>query len=200
MKIIGLTGGIASGKSTVSRMIQKMGLPVICADKLAREVVNKGKPAYHQIIKKFGKEILLKNGQINRPLLGKMVFANAQKRKQLNRIVHPYVIDEMKNSLSRLKKKGAKIVFLDVPLLFETELDCLCDRTMVVYAPEKILKRRLQKRDGLNAKEIENRLASQMSIESKLKKGDWVIDNSQSRTKTEKQLLETIQLLIHQRR
>lgn len=136
--IIGLTGGIASGKSTVSEMLKKRGIPVIDADLIAREVVEVGKKAYTEIVNAFGKEILNEDLTINRARLGSIVFQNEDKREKLNSIVHPEVRLEMKRRQEQLISEGAKAVVLDIPLLFESNLKHLVDKVIVVYTEEKI--------------------------------------------------------------
>ncbi|TXK89951.1 dephospho-CoA kinase, partial [Parageobacillus sp. SY1] len=130
---IGLTGGIASGKSTVTEMIRGLGIPVIDADQVARDVVKVGEEAYEQIIKTFGQDILQENGEIDRAKLGAIVFYNEQERKKLNAIVHPAVRRRMLAEKEAYVQKGAKTIVLDIPLLFESELTHLIDKIIVVY-------------------------------------------------------------------
>ncbi len=188
MKIIGLTGSIGSGKSTVSGIIRKMGIPVICADHIAKQVVETGQPAYRKIIKNFGQKILNPDKSLNRTLLGQLVFGSATKRKQLNRIVHPYVIKHIRQQLASHKKKKTPLIVLDIPLLYEEKLDSLCNEVIVVYAPAKKMLERVRRRDLLPVKEIKNRIASQVSIEKKKKKADWIIDNSKRVESTKRQV------------
>lgn len=188
MKIIGLTGGIASGKSTVSKIIRQMRIPVICADEIAHLAIVPGKPAYKKIVKEFGKEMLHADKTVNRTKLGSLVFSSSSKREILNSIVHPEVIHEMKEEIENLKKKKANFVVLDIPLLFEEKLDKMCDEVILVYTPQEILKKRLALRDHLNPTEVENRLVSQMPIEEKKKKADHIIDNSGNLAKTKEQV------------
>ena len=195
MKIIGLTGGIASGKSTVAAMIRSEGIPVLCADELARHVVDPGKPAYKKIVKAFGRIILNKDKTINRARLGAVVFVSETKREKLNTIVHPEVIRELKKLIGNLKRRGKKAVVLDIPLLFEGKLDRLCDKVIVVYAPETKMKKRLKERNSLSADEIKNRIASQMPIEEKRKRADIVIDNSGPLSKTRLQVRAVLECL-----
>lgn len=186
MKIIGLTGGIGSGKSTVSQMIRRAGIPVICADKYAREVVGPGRKAYKKIVKTFGKEILKKNKTINRLKLGSIVFQSPGKRKILNKIVHPEVLRQMKQETKGLK--GKKPAIWDVPLLFEAGFDKMCGVIVLVDSPEKTRIKRLMKRDDLSQSEIKKRMASQMPMKKKRKKADYIIDNSGTIIKTKRQV------------
>ena len=217
MKIIGLTGGIASGKSTVARWLKRRGIPVICADDLARKAVARKSAALQKIVRAFGRQVLKSGGELNRPLLAKIVFASPKKRKILNRIVHPFVVSEIKKKIQKMDSppitagndklisplplwEGArgrgKVIVLDVPLLFEEKLDRLCDKTVVVYAPAALQRKRLKKRNKLSDREITNRLKSQMPIEKKKRLADFVIDNSGSLEKTKKQLIVILRALL----
>ncbi len=195
MKVIGLTGGIASGKSTVSRLMREKGIPVICADELARGVVEPGKSAYKKILKEFGKEILHPDKTLNRPKLALLVFSSPKKLKTLNSLIHPAIIQEMKKEIERFRKKKEKKIILDIPLLFEEGLDKLCDKVIIVYVPEKIQRERLKKRENLSDQEITSRLKSQMPIEEKKKRGHYTIDNNVSLIETKEQIEKMIQRL-----
>lgn len=188
MKIIGLTGGIGTGKSTVARMLKKRRIPVICADRIAREALNVGHPCFDRVVSTFGKGILNPTRTINREDLARIVFSSTRARRKLNRIVHPYVIREMKMEIARLKKSGKKRVVLDIPLLYEEKLDRICDKVIVVYAPEKMALRRLLKRKGMSGEDARRRLKTQISIEKKKKWADYVIDNSGSLLATQIQV------------
>ncbi|MCK9905995.1 dephospho-CoA kinase, partial [Frankia sp. Cpl3] len=133
--ILGLTGGIATGKSTVSAMLRERGIPVIDADQIAHEVVEPGKHAYEAIVDHFGSDILLPDGRINRKLLGEIVFSDEGERHKLNCIVHPEVRRVMREQAEEAEKAGAEIVFMDIPLLFESKLQHMVDKVVVVYAP-----------------------------------------------------------------
>lgn len=184
MLVIGLTGGIASGKSTVARMIQNLGISLICADSLVHDALKLSNPAYKMVVQSFGSKILDRDGSINRVRLGKIVFTDPHQRKSLEEIIHPWVTDQIKRGIKDHKARGTPFLFLDVPLLFESGLDRLCDHTVVVDVPEEILKKRLASRDPLKPREIDQRLASQMSLEEKKKRADFIIDNSGTKAKT----------------
>ncbi|MEK4383214.1 dephospho-CoA kinase [Aeribacillus sp. FSL K6-2848] len=186
--IIGLTGGIASGKSTVSEMLKKRGIPVIDADLIAREVVEVGKKAYTEIVNAFGKEILNEDLTINRARLGYIVFQNEDKREKLNSIVHPEVRLEMKRRQEQLISEGAKAVVLDIPLLFESNLKHLVDKVIVVYTGEKNQLERLMKRNNFSKKEALSRINAQMPLKEKVKFADAVINNDGTLEETEQQL------------
>lgn len=182
VKIIGLTGGIATGKSTVTKILLNKGCKVIDADKIARDVVEIGKQAYDDIVEKFGKCILNEDLTINRKKLGNIIFKSRKKRELLNKIVHPKVVDEIKRQIQILSGDN-NVVFLDIPLLIE-ELNELSsqglrvDEIWLVYADEEIQLRRLMERDNLNREEAINRIRSQISIVEKKKYADVIIDNS----------------------
>ncbi|MEK5270880.1 dephospho-CoA kinase [Aeribacillus sp. FSL K6-8394] len=186
--IIGLTGGIASGKSTVSEMLKKRGIPVIDADLIAREVVEVGKKAYTEIVNAFGKEILNEDLTINRARLGSIVFQNEDKREKLNSIVHPEVRLGMKRRQEQLISEGAKAVVLDIPLLFESNLKHLVDKVIVVYTEEKNQLERLMKRNNFSKEEALSRINAQMPLKEKVKFADAVINNDGTLEETEQQL------------
>ncbi|WP_027410192.1 dephospho-CoA kinase [Anoxybacteroides tepidamans] len=186
---IGLTGGIASGKSTVSRMLKEYGIPVVDADVIAREVVNVGEEAYRQIVEVFGNDILQENGEIDRAKLGSIVFNNEEKRKQLNAIVHPAVRKTMMAQRESYIQSGAKTVVLDIPLLFESNLTHLVDKVIVVYVDEAIQLERLMKRNGLSKTDATARIRSQMPLIEKKVYADAVIDNNGAVDETREQLL-----------
>ncbi|MFI5359294.1 MAG: dephospho-CoA kinase [Halanaerobiales bacterium] len=174
--IIGLTGGIASGKSTVSNYLAELGAIIIDADKIAHEIMEKGKTAYWQVIEAFGREILAENGEIDRSRLGKIVFNNLEKKKILEEITHPQVIREMREKIEEYRAEN-KVIVLDVPLLFEAGLDSMVDETWVVYVDRETQLQRLIARDGLSYEEANKRIQAQMSLEKKRVLADFVINN-----------------------
>ena len=194
--VLGLTGGIASGKSTVSTMIRKHGIRVIDADIISREVVEVGKPAYRQIVELFGKDILHDNDTINRERLGALIFADEKKRNQLNRIVHPAVREELLKQTKEEKEQDAKAVVLDIPLLFESKLTHLVDKTILVYVDEKTQLERLMKRNGFSEDEAMMRIRSQLPLKEKIILSDELINNNGSIEETEIQLHEILSKLM----
>ena len=185
--IIGLTGGISSGKSTVSTMFSTLHIPVIDADKVSREVVEPGKSAYHEIRRVFGQEIFKKDQTLNRKKLGAIIFADEEKRKQLNAIVHPAVRKEMLQQRDHYVEQGEKCVVLDIPLLFEGNLTSMVDKTIVVAVGEDVQLQRLMARDQLTIMEAKQRIKSQMPIREKVDLADAVINNNGSKIDSEKQ-------------
>ena len=191
--IIGLTGGIATGKTTISNLFIKHNIPVIDSDILARKVVEKNQPAYNKIIQEFGSDILLSSGDLNRKLLGEIIFNDDHKRKILNNIVHPEVRKATIEAIDIYQKLGYKVIVLDVPLLFESHFDELCDYTVVVYANESVQLDRLIKRDNLTMEEAMKRINTQMSLTEKVKLAHFTIDNSNSLIETKAQFTKLMQ-------
>lgn len=190
--VIGITGGIASGKSTISNIIRSLGFVVVDADIAAREVVMPGEPAYQKIIETFGEEILLENKEINRAKLGSIIFHNEEKRLILNSIVHPAVRQKMLADKDAAIERGEKTVFMDIPLLFESKLTYMVDRTILVYVDENTQLKRLIERNQLSKEEALARIQSQMPLSEKKALADAVIDNNGTIDQSKEQLLEIL--------
>jgi dephospho-CoA kinase len=190
--VIGLTGGIASGKSTVSNMLKEMNITVVDADLEARLAVEKGEPAYQKIISGFGADILLDNGEIDRQKLGSIIFHDSEKRQLLNSIVHPEVRVRMNNKIESAIQGGEQVVVLDIPLLFESKLTRMVQKTILVYVDREVQLKRLMERNSLSLEEAEARIKSQMPLSEKVALADEVIDNNGSLTETNKQLREIL--------
>lgn len=175
MKVIGLTGGIASGKSTVADLLEQHGFVIVDADVAAREAVAKGSEGLLEVQRVFGDRAIV-DGEMDRKYIGSIVFNDLEKRKQLNAIIHPRVREIME----RKKKKALTThhVIMDIPLLFENNLEHTVDEVWVVYVPEELQKVRLMSRNGLSESEAEARIKSQISIEDKRKMADIIIHNS----------------------
>lgn len=182
IKIIGITGGIATGKSSVSRLISENGFVVIDCDTIAREVVEIGRPAYKDIVREFGKEILDEDYNINRKKLGNIIFNDEKKRLVLNKIVHPSIIKNIKEQI-RFYSSDNDVIFIDMPLLIE-ELDNLKKYGIIfheiwlVYVEKHIQIKRLMARDNIDLNKALARINSQMPLDDKLKYADIIIDNS----------------------
>jgi dephospho-CoA kinase len=188
---IGLTGGIACGKSTVAAMLVRRGAQLIDADRLAREVVEPGSPALARVAERFGPEVLQPDGSLDRKKLGEIVFRDEAARKDLESILHPPIRALMRARMEELERlMPDKPVVVDVPLLFESKLQSYFQETLLVYIPRELQLKRLQARDGLTAEQAERRLAAQMPIEEKRKLADAVIDNSGTLEETERQVDE----------
>jgi dephospho-CoA kinase len=175
---IGLTGGIACGKSTVSAMLVSRGAILIDADRIAREVVEPGSAALSKVAERFGQAVIQADGSLNRKRLGELVFADPSARKDLEGLLHPSIRSLMRERMVSLEKLYPdKLIVVDVPLLYESGLQAMFSEIMVVYVPREVQLDRLMKRDGLTLEQAENRLAAQMSIELKKEQADYVIDN-----------------------
>lgn len=202
--VVGLTGGIASGKSTVSSMLRDEGIPVICADDLARKAVEPGKPATTEIRRLFGADVFDSTGHLDRVAMARLVFRDPARRQLLESIIHPRVSEEKERQISELDSMGYPIVIVDVPLLYEASWEKAFDLIIVVYIPRELQEKRLADRDGISLREIQSRLDAQMDIEEKRKRADVVIDNSASadatRTQMEKALRELVELAAVKRR
>ncbi len=189
MFIIGLTGGIATGKSTVVEILSRKGAYIIDADQLAREVVEPNQSAWREIVSWLGDSVLLPDQKLDRAKIAELVFGDPQKLKTLNAIIHPWVgarILELTKEIEQ-KEPDAVIVY-DIPLLIEAGMQEMVDLILLVYAPRELQLKRLEERDGLNPEEAELRLAAQLAIDEKRKYAHQVIDNSGSLAETEKQV------------
>jgi len=187
--IIGLTGGIASGKSTVSNMLKGLAIPVIDADVIAKEIVQKDRPAYRDIVRTFGTGILAEDLQLDRPKLGAIVFQDEGKRQLLNQIVHPAVRKEMLAQKEFFLQEGHETVVLDIPLLFESKLTALVDKVLLVFVDDSVQRERLMTRNNFTKEEAEARIRSQMPLGQKVSLADEVINNNGTMEETKEQLL-----------
>lgn len=186
---IGLTGGIATGKSTVAKLLTDRGAILIDLDGIAREVVEPGQPSLLAIAERFGQTVIQADGTLDRKKLGSIVFADAAERKALEAITHPAIRAVMKRRMAEHESRYPdKLVVVDVPLLFESKLESYFERIMVVYVPRDAQLRRLMERDKLTAEEAEKRLNAQMDIEDKRLKADILIDNGGSLANTTEQI------------
>lgn len=185
--IIGLTGGIATGKSTVSQMFQSRNIPVIDADKIAHQVMEIGKPAYQKILETFGEEAVCSTGHLNRKKIAQIVFNNEERLDKLNGIVHPEVWKATEQEIARYRMMQEPYVVIDVPLLFESHFDELCDLCVVVFTDEQTQLERLMSRDHSSLEDAQKRINAQMPLKEKLIRADFKIDNSLSILETRKQ-------------
>jgi len=178
MTLVGLTGGIATGKSTFAAALRARGVPVIDADQLARQVVAQGGPALPAIAAAFGPSVLTAAGDLDRKAMASLAFADPAARRRLEAITHPAIRRAMEEETARLAAAGHGLVVYDSPLLFEAGLESSVSLVVVVYAPREVQLRRLQARDGLGRAEAEARLAAQRPIEEKADLADVVVDNT----------------------
>lgn len=176
--IIGLTGGIGSGKSTVARAFETLGAAWVDADDVAREIVLPGEPALIAIHNRFGDQVMHQDGTLNRAALREIVFNDPEQRQWLESVTHPKIRERLVQHLETLKNQGAPYVLLVSPLLFETGQDALVKRAVVVDVPQALQLSRTQQRDGVSESQVHAILAAQLSREQRLAKADDVIDNS----------------------
>ena len=199
MIVIGLTGGVATGKSTVAKLFKQCGAIVIDADALARDVVQPGKPAWRESVRYFGADILHPDKTIDRQALGQIVFQNRTKLRQLERIIHPRVAREQQRLTRQVAKNDPKaVVVYDVPLLFEAGIDKRVDKTIIVTADQETQIARLKKRNGLTRAEALRRIKSQMPLVKKRRLADYVLDgttNPRSLAKSVRQLYTSFRSL-----
>ena len=176
--IIGLTGSIASGKSTVAKMIQSYNLPIVDADLVARQVVEPGTPTLQKIAEAFGKEVIAENGSMDRAKVGSIIFHNEEMRQTLNRIIHPAIREEMLRQRDELMSYGEKNIFMDIPLLFESKLEHFVEKILVVSVNEDVQLQRLMARNGFTEEEAKARIATQIPVKEKEQLADAVIHNN----------------------
>jgi len=195
--LVGLTGSIATGKSTVSGMFEQLGAVVIDADKLAREVVEPGEPALAQIVEEFGRGVLQPDGTLDRKKLGAVIFGDAARRKRLEEITHPAIRDRFMRRLADLAARGFEgIVFWDAPVMIETGGHKSMEKLVVVATDEATQRARLCARDTIDPVEAQRKIATQMSVAEKAKLADYVIDNGGDRAATEAQVREVYAALL----
>ena len=199
-KLIGLTGGIASGKSTVSSILVKKGYKVIDADKIAREVVEVNKPAYIEIINSFGNSILEEDGSINRKKLADLVFSDETLLKKLNDITHPYIYIRIKEDIDKYCKKD-DVVFVDIPLLYETYSSLInynidFYEIWLIYVDESTQIKRLMMRNSIDINEAKKRIKTQIPMKDKVKQATRIIDNRGDISRLEKKIDIAIRELV----
>ena len=196
MIIAGLTGGIASGKSTVSGFFADAGARIIDADKIAREVVRPASPAYAEILSFFGRTILLPDGEIDRQRLGDIIFNDPEKKARLNAIVHPRVFERSTERITQITAQTPNaVVIMDIPLLLEAGMEKELAEVIVVYVPETLQLERLMKREGIGENAARVRIRSQMPIDEKRKRATIVIDNSGTLSDSRRQALAVFERL-----
>jgi len=187
MRVLGLTGGIGSGKSMVAQTLARLGAVVIDADQLAREVVEPGQPALQEIATAFGRDVLLSDGRLDRSKLAGIIFADPAKRATLDAITHPRIRARMDEEI-KARRSGPGVLIVDIPLLYENARTHSVERVIVVWVDPQTQLRRIRQRDGLSAEAARQRIAAQMPLDAKRARADHVIDNSGSREDTRRQV------------
>jgi dephospho-CoA kinase len=180
VKVVGLTGGIASGKSTVADLLRARGAKVIDADVVAREIVEPGEDAYNEIVAEWGPEVLGPDGALDRARLGAIIFSDAEARLKLNAMTHPRVRRRMLEQAEALRQEPAPppVAVLDIPLLFENGLEALVEETWLVYLDPTHQLERLMRRNGFSREEAEQRIAAQLPLSEKARRATRLIDNN----------------------
>ena len=179
--VVGITGGISTGKSTVLEMLRKLGCQAISADDLAREILAPGEPAYSEVLDRFGRDVLAADGTIDRSLLARIVFADKHAREDLNRITHPRIIQKLQSAINEFRdttEPENAVLAVEIPLLFECNLRNIVDHVLVVAAEQEIQLSRLTTRTGITRDEAVRRIQSQLDLNEKVRMADYVIWNN----------------------
>lgn len=185
--VLGVTGGIAGGKSTVADMLAELSAPIIDFDRMAREVVEPGKPAFKEIVAHFGRRVMGPDGTLDRKRLSSIVFQDSEKRRELEGITHPRIVDRfMRRVRKMVQTHPGGIIQAVIPLLFEVHLEHLVHKILVVYIPREVQIARLMKRDGITQEDAGRILNAQMPIHRKVEKADFVLSNEKSIEETQK--------------
>lgn len=193
--VVGLTGGICSGKSTVANILTEMGIPVLDADRVVHQVYRPGTHVYEKLVARFGKEIVDGNGEIDRKKLGAIVFSDPEARAFLENATHPLVEGRMREFVARCRDSKRPLCVIEAALIFEKKKGKLFDKIVTVYCDRETQISRLVKRDGISREEAEKKINSQMPLDEKAKLADHVIDNSGSLEETRRQVEELVALL-----
>jgi len=191
MLIIGLTGNIASGKSSVAKILRELGADIIDADEIARSVVDKGKPAWKKIVDHFGDSVLDKNGSINRKKLGEIVFNDKKKLNELMNFTHPEILSELNQNIEYLKSRGTKCIIIEATIMDDTgAIIKMIDKMIVVRTSRKSQLSRLSKRDNFTFEESMQRIGSQLSNEKRISSADYIINNDSDIVNLKKQVTD----------
>jgi dephospho-CoA kinase len=193
MMTIGLTGGIASGKSLVAELFRRLGAAVIDSDSIAREVVEPGTTGWQSVVVEFGQDILAPDSTIDRAKLGRIIFSDRERRNTLNAILHPLIINTIRERIAAIGRKYPDaLVVADIPLLIECGLQHEFDAVIVVWSPVELQRKRLMERDGLSAGEAQQRIDAQMPLDQKRASATFVIENDADQKKTEAQVRDIL--------
>lgn len=196
MVVLGLTGGIASGKSTVSKILADMNIPIIDADKVARDIVEKGSSVLKKIEEQFGMDVISEDGTLNRKTLGEIVFNNKEKLKVLNDITHPSIKNIVIEEINKYNKMGKRLCVVDAALLIEANYLDIVDKVILVYVDKKNQLKRLITRDNLNMDKALNKINSQLSFEEKKKYANYIIDNNEDLEYTKLQVNRIVEEIL----
>lgn len=188
-KVIGITGGIASGKSNVCNVIKNEGYQIIDSDKINRDLSLKDEPIYLKIVEKFGTEYLTSDGEIDKKKLAKLIFHDSKAKEELNNISHPIIINEIKRQIDLATDD---IIFVEIPLLYEAHLEYLCDKVICVFLNKKTQVERLMQREGIDEDYALEKIHSQMDLYIKKIKADFVVDSKGDFDETKKQVIKIL--------
>jgi len=192
-RIIGITGGIASGKSNVSKILSELGYKTLSADTIAKELSFIGMPIYELVKNEFGKEYILPNGNIDRTKVAELIFSNDEARQKLNKLSHPLIKEAL---INRIKKIEDSVIFIEIPLLYESKFDDLCNSVICVYLPNDIQKERLAIRDNLTKEEAQRRIDCQMPLEQKAQLAEYIVDSRGSIDETRMQVNRILERIL----
>lgn len=191
-RVIGITGGIASGKSNVSNVIKSLGYHVIDSDLITHKLEDIGGKVYNAIVLAFGKSYLKDDKSLDRKKLGNLIFSDSKAKEKLNSISHPIIVDEIKKEINNINDE---MIFVDIPLLYESKLEYLCDKIICVYLPKNEQIKRLIFRDNIDEEFAIKKVDSQMSLDKKKELADYVIDSRGTFLETKKQVEDLIKEL-----
>lgn len=189
-RVIGITGGIASGKSNVCQVVSDLGYPVISSDKISMDLSKKDGPMYKAIVNKFGSEYLDESGEIDRKKLGRLIFNNSAAKLVLNQATHPIIVEEIKRQIKELPEG---LIFVEIPLLYEAKLEYLCDKIICVFLNKKQQVIRLMEREGIDEDYALAKIHSQMDLYMKKELADYVINSQGTFEETREQVINLIQ-------
>lgn len=195
MLTIGLTGGISSGKSTITSWFLEKGIIVLDADQIVRQLQKPGSQLLYDLAHEFGPSVILENGELARDVLGSIIFHDEAAKQKLNAMIHPLVKQKLVEGMEQAKARGEQLVVLDVPLLFESGFESLVERTLVVYVPREIQVKRLMKRDQIDESYALAKINSQMSLEKKRDLADYVLNNEYSMRELRTQFEQMFEML-----
>lgn len=193
MRVIGLTGGIGTGKSTASEYLRKQGFSIIDADRISREIVEPGTLLLKELEKNFGSGIIKDDGTLDRKALAAIVFSDKEKKSRLDGLMHGHILDEIERKISKSQSGEGRGIIVDAPLLFETGLEKKCDQVWLITADEKLRILRVCERDGMDPEEVRARIQNQMADEEKKERAHRIVDNSGSKEALLAQLAELIE-------
>lgn len=193
MRVVGLTGGIGTGKSTASEYLRKQGFSIIDADRISREIVEPGTLLLKELEKNFGSGIIKDDGTLDRKALAAIVFSDKEKKSRLDGLMHGHILDEIERKISESQSGEGRGIIVDAPLLFETGLEKKCDQVWLITADEKLRILRVCERDGMDPEEVRARIQNQMADEEKKERAHRIVDNSGSKEALLAQLAELIE-------